>query len=158
MGDWLERLRRRKLIQWALAYLAAGWVFLEVAAFLASSFAWPPQVVRALVVVVGVGFFGALVLGWYHGEQGRQRLRAAEVVVLSALAVLAFALVRATWTATIAGPATDATPPRTVGALEVPAEMGSLGVLPFAYPEGDSVSQYFGDGLTEELIYALAGV
>ncbi|HUP50841.1 MAG TPA: hypothetical protein VM198_00085, partial [Longimicrobiales bacterium] len=66
MGDWLENLRRRKLIQWALTYLAAGWAFLEVTAFLASSFAWPPQVVRALVVVVGVGFFAALVLGWYH--------------------------------------------------------------------------------------------
>jgi TolB-like protein/tetratricopeptide (TPR) repeat protein len=154
MSDWLEGLRRRKLIQWAAAYAAGAWVLLQVFGFLASSFAWPLGIVRALVVVAVVGFFAVLVLGWYHGEKGRQRVVPAEILALTALGVLAVVLVRSTWLAATV----DVSSAPASGPLDPPAEVGSLAVLPFVAPEGDTISRYFGDGLAEELIYALASV
>ncbi|MBI4408643.1 MAG: hypothetical protein HY561_02970, partial [Gemmatimonadetes bacterium] len=47
MSPLLHRLRERKLGQWALAYLAAAWLALQVAGFLATSFGWPALVVRS---------------------------------------------------------------------------------------------------------------
>ena len=37
----LQRLRQRKLVQWALAYLAGSWVLLEVASTFQEGLGWP---------------------------------------------------------------------------------------------------------------------
>jgi TolB-like protein/Flp pilus assembly protein TadD len=48
-----------------------------------------------VVIVVGAGFFVALVLAWYHGEKGRQRVGGFELLVIAAvLAVTGFGLSR----------------------------------------------------------------
>ena len=64
----LTRLKERKLMQWALAYLAGAWVLLEATGFVAENFAWPEVIVRALTRLAEVGFLVTLVLAWYHGE------------------------------------------------------------------------------------------
>ena len=46
MAEFLERLKRRKLVQWALAYLAGAWVFLQVLGLAAESYHWPDAVMR----------------------------------------------------------------------------------------------------------------
>ena len=37
MTEFIARLKQRKLVQWALAYLAAGWVSLQVLSLAADS-------------------------------------------------------------------------------------------------------------------------
>jgi len=73
--DLIDRLRERKLVQWILAYLAAAWLVLQLADILGERFAWPEAALRTLTVLLGVGFFAALVIGWFHGEKGEQRVR-----------------------------------------------------------------------------------
>jgi hypothetical protein len=41
MTDFIERLRQRKLVQWALAYLAAGWALLQALGLAVDSYDWP---------------------------------------------------------------------------------------------------------------------
>ncbi len=43
----LQRLKERKLVQWALAYLAGAWVVLQVLDLLGQNFAWPSTIVRS---------------------------------------------------------------------------------------------------------------
>jgi hypothetical protein len=38
--NWIENMRRRKLGQWALVYVTAAWLFLEIFAFVADRFGW----------------------------------------------------------------------------------------------------------------------
>ncbi|HEV2125126.1 MAG TPA: hypothetical protein VGW38_20440, partial [Chloroflexota bacterium] len=84
-----QRLKERKLVQWALAYLAGAWVLLQVAGELRDTFAWPPVIVRALTVLLAVGFLAALVLAWYHGEKGHQRVSGVELLMLTGILVIA---------------------------------------------------------------------
>lgn len=90
----VQRLRDRKVVQWALAYLAAAWLFLQAFGFVADRFGWPSTLVRGATILLGVGFLVALVLAWYHGEKGRQRLSGPELASLAALFALAGVLLR----------------------------------------------------------------
>lgn len=147
-----ETLRERKLIQWGLAYLAGAWLVLQVAQLLGDAYDWPPSLLQALLPLLAVGFFGALVLAWYHGERGEQRVSGIELMMLVGILVLAGAAL--TWvrgsSQVDAGKAV---------ALPVPlavVEQGSIAVLPFVDMSAGGDNEYFSDGLTEELLNALA--
>ena len=62
MPTLLQRLKERKLFQWAVVYLAGAWLFLEALGFVADTFAWPAFVARSAVVLTAVGFFAVVVL------------------------------------------------------------------------------------------------
>ena len=85
MSDFFSRLRERKLVQWALAYIAAAFALIQVADIVAQRFGWPEQAIRFVIVALGVGFFLVLVLAWYHGERGRQRVNGTELLILALL-------------------------------------------------------------------------
>lgn len=56
MGDFLQRLKSRKLVQWAVAYLAAAWVLLQVLDLASGSYHWPDAVMHIAFGVLAVGF------------------------------------------------------------------------------------------------------
>jgi len=85
----LQRLKERKLVQWALAYLAGAFVVFQVMDALAEPLGLTSTLQRATLVVVGVGFLIALVPAWYHGEKGRQRVSGPELLMVAALLVVA---------------------------------------------------------------------
>jgi len=144
-------VRERKIVQWALAYLAAGWLCLQVVSLLAGAFDWPPGTVRVLAILLGLGFPAALVLAWFHGEKGQQRAGSAEIVLLGGLLLVAGVVVaRVDWKAST-GSTTTAT-----AAPSVPAEQGSIAVLPFLDLSPAHDQAYFSDGLAEELLDVLA--
>lgn len=87
MPEWLRRIRDRKVVQWGVAYLAAAWVALQVLSLLAETWSIDVAVQRGATVALLFGFLVALVLGWNHGEQGRQRVTRQEAVLLSVLVV-----------------------------------------------------------------------
>ena len=154
----LDQLRERKLGRWALAYLAGAWLVLQVIKLVSDSFGWSEVWVRGLIVALGVGFFAVLVVAWYHGERGAQRVSGAEFAILTVLFVLAGAAVALVGggdgvpdEALAEGPSPLATP-------DASAEQASIAVLPFENLSSDPEQAYFSDGLTEELLNALAQV
>ena len=88
MRALIDRLRKRKLVQWALAYLAGAWVALQALDLLVEAWNLSAATVRALQLAALVGLIGTLVLAWYHGERGRQRLSLSELIILSVLVVM----------------------------------------------------------------------
>jgi TolB-like protein len=148
-----QRLKERKLVQWGLAYLAVAWVGLEGFGFVAEILSWSPFLVRAAIVVAGAGFLATLVLAWYHGEKGRQRIGAME---LALLAIICLGVGVGTFLVRADSP----TAQRPGGFLpaEASAPQGSIAVLPFENLSPASEDEYFSDGLTEELINTLARV
>ena len=89
----LQRLKERKLVQWAVAYLAGAWVIYEVTSTVGGHWKLPDSFFQGLFLILAVGFFIILVLAWYHGEKGRQRVSGPELLMVAALLVVAGAAI-----------------------------------------------------------------
>ncbi len=161
MDQVLERLRQRKIVQWALAYAAAAFALIQVLDLVGQRFGWPGGVERALIIAAAVGFLVTLVLAWYHGERGAQRVSGGELLILALLLLIGGGLLwrlssvpddGAKTTTAATAPAADAQKPST------PPDGKSIAVLPLANTSGDPANEYFSDGLSEELISVLARI
>ena len=85
MNEFFQRLKQRKLVQWAIAYVAATFALLQGIDIVAQRFGWPDWIERTLIIAACVGFFLVLVLAWYHGERGAQRVTGTELLILALL-------------------------------------------------------------------------
>jgi TolB-like protein/Flp pilus assembly protein TadD len=159
MNAFLQRLRERKLVQWALAYVAAAFALVQGADIFVQRFGWPDAIERVLLIAVVVGFFVALVLAWYHGERGAQRASGTELLILALLLGIGGALAWR-YAQQPAPPAAASTPngaPATAAEVAA-ADPNSIAVLPFVNMSGDKDNEYFSDGISEEILNVLAGI
>jgi TolB-like protein/Flp pilus assembly protein TadD len=147
----LDRLKQRKIVQWALAYLAGAFALLQAVDIVGQRFGWPEQVERILIVALAIGFFVALVLAWYHGERGEQRMSGAELSVLALLLAIGGALLWRVASSTRPADVATTSPAATLGDA-------STAVLPFVNMSADKANEYFSDGMTETLLNRLAQV
>ncbi len=157
MSSLLDRLKRRKLIHWSMAYLAAAWVVVQVASEIAEPWGWSPAVLQALQILLAVGFLATLVVAWHHGEKGRQRPPLSEIVLLSALgitAVIAVLSVRPDGSTRDRG---SGEPP---GAplLTLERTQPTIAVMPLKNISPDPSNAYFAEGMHEEIITRLARI
>ena len=86
--DFLDRLRERNIPQWAFAYLAAGWLALQVLDVVAGPWGVTDGMIRTAQALLAFGFFIAVTVAWYHGEAGRQQVTGMEIVLLATLLIL----------------------------------------------------------------------
>lgn len=77
----------RTLIKGVAVYAAGAWVAVEVVDFAVRQYGLSKFLVDAAVVVAFGGGMMTAVLVWLHGEPGSQRIQAAEILILAALAV-----------------------------------------------------------------------
>src|ERR1700750_568088 len=88
MNEFFQRLKQRKLVQWAIAYVAAAFALLQGIDIVAQRFGWPDIVERTLIIATCIGFFVALILAWYHGERGAQRVTGTELLIIGLVLAL----------------------------------------------------------------------
>ena len=162
MNGFWRRLKRNKIVQWALAYIAASFALIQVLDVVAQRFGWPDRIEKVIILALVVGLFVTLVLAWYHGERGAQKVGGSELLIIALLLAIGggalWAYVRApvapvAAVSKSAAPTVAANPQRGLAAFSPPAD--TLVVLPFANLGGDPKQQYFSDGITEELTNAL---
>jgi TolB-like protein/Tfp pilus assembly protein PilF len=161
MSEFWQRLRQRKLVQWALAYLAASWGLLQMLDLAASNYDWPTLVVRLGFGVVALGFVITLLLAWYHGERGVQKVSGTELLLIALVcAVGGGSLWRYAQTSPDPGPISAKMTGDTDKAVEPIAVIPekSIAVLAFADLSPNRDQDYFSDGIAEELLNALAKV
>lgn len=85
MSGFLQGLKQRKLVQWAVAYVAFAFALLQGVDVIAHQFDWPEAVGRGVTLALVVGFFIVLVVAWYHGERGVQTIGGVEVLIIAVL-------------------------------------------------------------------------
>ena len=160
----LKELRKRKQVQWALAYAAGAWVLLQVLGLISESYDWPHVAMQVAIGLVVVGFCIVMVLAWYHGERGEQKFTGMELTFLTLLLAFGGAWL---WHTSHSVPTTTiatATPSQTVAASPTPDSIPSIesdpsiAVLPFENLSSDKEQGYFSDGISEELLNLLAKV
>lgn len=162
MSSLWNRIRQRKVVQWTLAYLAGGWVLLQVLDILAQNLGMPAWVFRVTIALLAAGFLVVLVLAWYHGEKGRQRVSGVEVLMLAGILVIAggvVALVRGGanpgWGGSAGAEGEDRA--ERLG----PSDRGgnrSIAVLPFENLSADPEQRYFSDGVSDQILNALTRI
>ncbi len=88
VDEILQGIRDRAMVPWGLAYLAGAWAFLEIVGFASEHFLWPSMIPKAAALLAAAGFLITLVLAWYHGEVGRQRVTGPELLMIALLLAL----------------------------------------------------------------------
>ncbi|UCC85093.1 MAG: tetratricopeptide repeat protein, partial [Gemmatimonadota bacterium] len=152
MPSLLQRLKERKLFQWALAYLAGAWLIFQGIEVLAEPWSLSAGFQQVLHVLLGIGFLVTLVLAWYHGEKGRQRASGIELLILAGILVIAGAAVAVLGRGEDAGREPIAEREADVSDVIDPK---SVAVLPFANLSADPDNEYFSDGMTGDIINRL---
>ncbi len=74
MTEFIARLKQHKLVQWALAYVAFAFALLQGMDVVAHQFGWPDGLQRGVTLALVVDFLVVVVLAWYHGERGAQKM------------------------------------------------------------------------------------
>ncbi len=153
-GVW-DRLRERKVAQWGLAYAAGAWGFLQGLGYVTDTFGWPAQIRQIVTLAVLIGLPLVLVLAWYHGDRGQQKVSVAELTIITLLFFVGGGIFWMYQRAEESGSAADS-----AGEIAAPAIAtdASVAVLPFVDMSQNKDQEYFADGLAEELLNLLAGV
>jgi TolB-like protein/Flp pilus assembly protein TadD len=154
----LQQLRRRKVVQWGIAYAAGAWGLLQGIAYMRDTFGWPQQLQQVATIVLFIGLPIAVVLAWYHGERGEQRVSGIELAILTALLLLGGGLFA--WFGSAQRPPDAASAGTAPVAAAIPAGVAekSIAVLPFANRSAREEDAFFAEGMHDDLLTQLAQI
>jgi TolB-like protein len=157
-------LKRRNVFRMAGLYVVGAWLVVQVAETVLPAFDVPGWVLRALIILLAIGFLPALVVSWLFELTPEGVKRDVEVVpersiapatgrrmdrwMLAGIAVILL-LIMAEWF----WPAEQGVP-----VLSREGSGASIAVLPFVNMSPDEENDYFADGIAEELLNVLVGV
>jgi TolB-like protein/Tfp pilus assembly protein PilF len=159
----LDRLRRRKVVQWGIAYAAGAWGLLQGLAYVSGLLQWPEQLQKLVGLALLVGLPVALTLAWYHGDRGEQRVTRTELAILTLLFLVGGGLFwryeHASRMRTAANGVQPAAPAPSTGAVAAPAQADSrpsIAVLPFENRSSRPDDAYFVDGIHDDILTQLS--
>lgn len=160
MNEFFQRLKQRKLVQWAIAYVAAAFALLQGIDIVAQQFGWPDGVRRGITLALVVGFFVTLILAWYHGERGEQRVTGTELLIIGLVLAAGGGLL---WRFAAASRHPDnkaAVSPNDTRTSEPPRAISekSIAVLPFENLSDDKANEYFATGIQDEILTRLSKI
>src|SRR5262245_13284154 len=160
MNEFLQRLKQRKLVQWAIAYVAAAFALLQGIDIVGQQFGWPEGVRRGITLALVVGFFVMLVLAWYHGERGAQRVTGTELLIIGLVLALGGGFLWRFAAASRTASDKVATVPNESRMHEPSAVVSakSIAVLPFQNLSRDPDNAFFTDGVQDEILTDLAKI
>ena len=171
--SFVAELKRRNVIRMAGLYLVGAWLLTQVASTVLPTFDVPSWVLRALIIVLALGFVPALIFAWVFELTPQGLKRDAEVKPEESIApqtarrmdrliilVLICALVYFAFDKFVLAPRREAADVAVANAASAAqaATKKSIAVLPFVNMSGDPKNDYFSDGITEEILNALAQI
>src|SRR5947209_4084951 len=168
LGNFFAELKRRNVYKVAVAYLVVAWLLIQAASIFLPAFDAPPWVMKICIIVLIFGFPIALIFSWAFeitpegikleseiepNKSMARRTGRKIVAVTIALAVVAaglfvYQVVRSR--STVA--------PRQSEAATGSIPQKSIAVLPFVDLSQAHDQEYFCDGISEEILDALAKV
>jgi TolB-like protein len=159
--EFFARLKEHKLVQWLLGYAAVAVALIPVLDIVAAQFGWPESLRRGITLALIMGFFVVLVLAWYHGERGAQKMPRSEKLILVGLIVVSGVLLWRVAPRAQQAMAVDSSAANTVDAKAIaakPPAKNSIAVMPFADLSVAQDQALFSEGMAEEILSALTRI
>jgi TolB-like protein/Tfp pilus assembly protein PilF len=160
LGTW-TMLRRRKVVQWGLVYLAGAWGLLQGLEYVSESFHWPEELRQIALLSLLIGLPIVLVLAWYHGDRGQRRITTPEFAILMVLLLLGGGVFWYYQRASEAARTEAAQPGITAQrdtASEIKDARPSIAVLPFENRTREADDAFFVDGIHGDILTQLSKV
>jgi adenylate cyclase len=159
--NFFAELKRRNVYKVAVAYAIVGWLLAQIATQIFPFLEIPNWAIRLIILLIAIGFPIALIIAWAFEltPEGIKRTEVAEaesikrtrhgawiyiVLIGVALSVGLFFFGRYTVSR------------KQTGSIELPAK--SIAVLPFVDMSQAKDQEYFCDGISEEILDALAKI
>src|SRR5947208_16471189 len=172
--NFFAELKRRNVYKVAVAYGVVAWLLMQIASQIFPFFEIPNWVVRLVVLLLIIGFPIALIIAWAFEAtpEGIKRTEVADaagqrsrggawiyvVLIGVALSVALFFVGRYTAGHGAARSASGELRRGKHNEVAIAGPDKSIAVLPLINESGDPKDEYFSDGLSEELIAALAQI
>lgn len=158
MKFWQD-LRRRHVLRIVGLYIVGAWVAIEVASTFFPAWGIPDNALRYLIFAAVLGFPIAVIFGWLFditsdgivrtrsasadGEVD-YRLKRTDYLILAALAVVSVAVLYNSYENVRETTDESPAPSKVAG--------NSIAVLPFTNLDGEANTEYFSNGVTEEIL------
>src|ERR1700736_5801254 len=170
IDNFFSELKRRNVIRFAGLYLVGAWLLTQVASTVLPMFGAPDWLPRSIVILLVIGFVPALIFSWVFEltPQGLKRdedvppeqsiaPQTARRMNRMIIAVLAIALGYFVFDKFVLTPRREAALVAARPTVEgkSAANAKSVAVLAFANLSDDKGSEYFSDGISEELLTVL---
>ena len=157
--NFIAELQRRNVHRAALFYAGAAWLLVQVATQVFPFFDIPNSTVRIVVIAVVIGFPFAMLFSWFY-EWTPQGIKLESEIDRSASVTRQTGKTLDRWIIAVLSLAVVLLAANTVvGGKRAGGEIDrSVAVLPLINESGDPANEYFSDGLSEELITALAQI
>ena len=167
ISNLIQELKRRNVFKVATAYAIAGWLIIQISDTVFPRLGLPDWTITFIIALVGIGFPLAIIFAWAFEltPEGLKKSKEVEItesvtnrtgkklngVIISVLSIALFFVVVERIFFAKASILEDAQ-------ITADIEIASIAVLPFVNMSSDKENEYFSDGLSEELLNALAKV
>jgi TolB-like protein len=181
--SFLEELKRRNVVRVGVVYLIAAWLLAQVSDLMLESFEAPGWVIKVILMILMIGFPMALIFAWAfeltpEGIKKEKDVDRSQSITHQTGRKLDFAIIGILVVAVGVllydrfsehGDAEKGSDPISLeseavtepqeGKLDpTPISAPSIAVLPFVNMSSDPEQEFFSDGISEEILNALAGV
>jgi len=146
-NNLFTKLRDRKVLRTLLIYLGGSWVAIQVINLFIDRYQLSPFLFDATMILIIAGIPGSIIIAWFHGKRGPQKISRTEIFLHSILLVLAI----------IAGIFAYKLNSHEKKIAFIPVE-NTIAVLPFENMGNDKDDEYFSEGITDDIIIQLSKI
>ncbi len=144
MKNLLSEIKDRKVRKYLAIYLSASITAIGLVHLFSLRYHLPTYIFDTLLICVFFGIISISLIAWYHGKEGRQKLKVQEYIyqlIIIALTVTTSIIINKS------GP---------VQILSLNSK--TIAVLPFTNMSDSKEDEYFSDGITEDILTQLSKI
>ncbi len=144
MKTLINEIKLRKIRKWLAIYISTAITTMGVVHLLSLRYGWPSYIFDIVIFTLVFGIFGTALIAWFHGKEGRQKLKVIEII-LHVILIIAYIL-------TLYFNINLSSKPKGNSNSKV------IAVLPFSNFNETSDTEFFADGITDDVLTQLSKI
>ncbi len=144
MNNFISELKARKIRKWVAIYISTAITIIGVTNVISNRYSWPAYIFDFIFFSILFGFATTLIIAWFHGKEGRQKLKIIEVVFYS---ILLLGYISTLYFQINFGET-----------KQINTNSKVIAVLPFTDFNETKENEFFADGITDDILTQLSKI